>query len=636
MADQVNIVVTATDNFSGVLGNFGNIMTGIKSALDLAGQGLREFGQLAMQGLDAVASYERLTLTLESLTAKELLATGQAKDMAEALRMSGSMAQELLNWMQQVAIKSPFTMEGVAQAFRMAEAYGFTAEESKRLVQALIDFAAGTGAGEDSMSRIALALGQIQAKGKLAGQEVLQLVNAGLPVTQILAEAFNKTTAEITKMQADGLIPAEAAIKAITEYLETNFAGAAERQALSWAGLMGTFKDISQIGLREYFGGVLEALQPLAIVLSNWLQGSGLDLLRQWGDALGALVEPLALIGQVFLMRMEAGANPLTALIETLQGVNSAEIKPLADALLSIIGAIQTFISTGQSEGWGAAISELLAGFDLAGKLQSLSDNLAAALGTVDWSPLTEIIATVLGDAFALALAGLDTVVNDVNWSPLGYALGNALSQVWEGAVQWMTDNIGQPWYQNISAALDIGDKLRSKAIDLGRSIMEGLLYYMGGQFLRDMVAQKVLDFINVWKQILGIASPSTVFMNIGAQIVEGLRNGINNAWAGLLAFIGSFVASLLVPFAPILNLLGIDISGLTAGAGTPGGTLPPLTGGGGTTLTGTTNITNNFYGPVTFSQWPGGDINGGSYDCPSPNPFITSTTPTYPQVTPI
>ncbi len=66
MASEVVINIRAEDSFSGVLGNFGNILTGISSAVNLAGDAFRAFGDLAMQGLDAVASYERLTLSLTS------------------------------------------------------------------------------------------------------------------------------------------------------------------------------------------------------------------------------------------------------------------------------------------------------------------------------------------------------------------------------------------------------------------------------------------------------------------------------------------------------------------------------------------------------------------------------------------
>ncbi len=269
---EVRIDVVAHDNFTGVLGNFGSILTGVTSAISLAGDALRAFGGFAMEGLDAIASYERLSASLTSLSASQILQAGAAESMTQAMTMAAPQAEELLKWIQELAIKSPFTSEGVAQAFRMAQAYGFTAEESKRLTQAMIDFTAGTGASEYAMQQIARALGQISATGKLTGGDMLQLVNAGLPVAQILADAFGVTTAEIMAMREKGLIPAKDAIEAITVYLETNFKGAAENQANTWAGLMGTFADLKTMGLREFFGGLADVLQPIAVGFATWLQ----------------------------------------------------------------------------------------------------------------------------------------------------------------------------------------------------------------------------------------------------------------------------------------------------------------------------------------------------------------------------
>ncbi len=78
MPDDITIVVRAEDRFSNVLGNFGNIMTGIKSVIDLAGSALRTFGGFASEGLTAIASYERLSASLTSLTASQLLQAGAA------------------------------------------------------------------------------------------------------------------------------------------------------------------------------------------------------------------------------------------------------------------------------------------------------------------------------------------------------------------------------------------------------------------------------------------------------------------------------------------------------------------------------------------------------------------------------
>src|SRR3990172_155483 len=155
MATEVIIDVIAKDSYSGVLGNFGSIMTGVESVFNLATQAFRAFTDFAGQGLDAVAAYERLGLALETMAAREVLVTGEAANMAEALRITAGQSEILLNWMQELAIKSPFTLEGVANAFRLAQAYGFSADEAKRLVQALIDFSSATGATEYNMQRIA-------------------------------------------------------------------------------------------------------------------------------------------------------------------------------------------------------------------------------------------------------------------------------------------------------------------------------------------------------------------------------------------------------------------------------------------------------------------------------------------------
>lgn len=234
-------------------------MKALGTAVVGAGAG---FLALGGQALGVYSDFERMGMSLQQLAAKEKLSTGEARNMEEALAMTASTAQELQQWVQKLAIESPFTSQGVADAFKMSMAYGFTADEAKRLTEAMIDFAAGSGASEFTMQKIALALGQIQAKGKLAGGEVLQLTEAGLNVNEILADAFGKSTAEIVALREDGLIPADAAIEAIIQNLETNFAGAAQRQSGTIAGLVSSLEDLQQISMKEFFGPLFREYQP--------------------------------------------------------------------------------------------------------------------------------------------------------------------------------------------------------------------------------------------------------------------------------------------------------------------------------------------------------------------------------------
>lgn len=155
----------------------------------------------------------------------------------EAKKQAAQVSKGSLAGQQQLTINSPFTEEGVQQAMKTAAAYGFTTEEGRyqaghrygkltkeqadneislqRLLQAMVDYSAGTGRTTQEVELISLALGQVKAKGKLAGQEILQLTNAGVNVRKRFS-GVGVTTAEPAKMQEKGRTPAHKAIRAIS------------------------------------------------------------------------------------------------------------------------------------------------------------------------------------------------------------------------------------------------------------------------------------------------------------------------------------------------------------------------------------------------------------------------------------
>jgi tape measure domain-containing protein len=613
MAAEVVIDIVGRDNFSGTLGNFGNIMTGIKSTIDLAGDAFRAFAGFALQGLDAIASYERIGASLESLVASQMLMSGAAESMAEAMAMSSGKAEELLGWVQELAIKSPFTQEGVAQALRMAMAYGFNVEEAQRLTQALIDFAAGTGAPEEAMSRIALALGQIEAKGKLSGQEILQLVNAGLPVIQILAEAFGVTTAEMTAMVTDGLVPAEDAIRSITEYIETNFAGAAERQATTWAGLQGTFADLKAMGLREFFGGLFEVIQPLAVEFSEWLQGPGMERIAEWGQVLGQftadVIEKIPQIIESIQPLISVFQNGFTAFNASgfLAGLD-VFFASLFDTMAAYIDTWATGSGPDElSDRIVSFIENIGAGGEIDSKaLQAMQNVLAAlvrAAGRLDWSAIGQAIDTGFAEWSQEAGQGLD------QW------IANALSGNNESL------NAIDEWFYNLSVTA--GQALDDWDDQIIAGIRDGIV---NGLNQLDINAQKWVDdhIINPIKRALGIASPSSVFMQIGRDIVSGLIIGFGAMVGSLINVVAGIVDTILAIFQPVLDVLGIDIGGSTSTGelgGRSTGTAPGSPTGTGGVLSTAGGVINNFYGNVYF-----GDMGQLGYDCPSPHPLMAAS----------
>ena len=236
------------------------------------------------QALGAVAQYERLSLSMESLLAREIRTADATLSMEEALEQAGPRAEELLRWIQQLAIESPFDMTGVAMAFKTAQAYNFTAAEAQRLTQVTIDFTAATGAQSYVMNQISLALGQIKARGKLAGQEILQLTNAGINANKMLQD-MGYDLNDVSK----GLVTADEFLAGFVETMERDFGGAAARQTETISGLLNSLGDIKEIGLRELFGPIFQEALPYLAAFTDKLQEL-MPIVATVGEYTGKLV----------------------------------------------------------------------------------------------------------------------------------------------------------------------------------------------------------------------------------------------------------------------------------------------------------------------------------------------------------
>lgn len=417
---------------------FGQVWIGIQ----------RTIGQEIVQGLgrlanslrnvtgEALESYtgnERLSASLDALVAKELRNADATLSMSAALAQASPQAQTLLKWTQQLAINSPFGQDGVAEAFRTAQAYGFVSDSAdktvvsaKRLTSALIDFSSGSGRTEADMNRIALALGQVQAKGKLSGQEVLQLVNAGIAVDQILAKAFGKSTAEIVALREKGLIPADAAVRAIVESLESDFGGAAERQAGTMAGLLNSLEDLKKVGLREFFSGTFQAIQPyLQQFVGTLSDPSTQAQIRAFGQTIGGGV---AQILPGLVDGLQAGGTAVMGLARGIQ-----EGYQVARPLFEFLGREGTPIIVGLATAYTA----------------SLIPALTAAVPALAATGTAAVLAAAPFVALGVALAGVAKAYQGV-----------------QDAASGVADRVlaGNTAYQEATAALNAYDQASSQA----------------------------------------------------------------------------------------------------------------------------------------------------------------------------
>lgn len=115
---------------------------------------------------------------------------GQIEQQHIALRAMIGDAQEadaLFGQMKTLAINSPFTFSEIIRDTKMMTAYGIAQKDVYETTKRLADISAGLGV---SVERLALAFGQVHARGWLDAKELRQFAYAGLPLLSRLSEYY--------------------------------------------------------------------------------------------------------------------------------------------------------------------------------------------------------------------------------------------------------------------------------------------------------------------------------------------------------------------------------------------------------------------------------------------------------------
>lgn len=238
---------------------------GMRAMLDRQRQTLGEVASAATRAAQAVGLASAAMGALALKTGLEFNARMEQNQVAlEQFLGSAGRARQMLDQLFEIAKKTPFEFADVTEAARKFLAFGFSAGETVKTLRAVGDAVAALGGSAEMIDRVVIALGQIRAKGRVQGDELLQLAEAGIPAYQILAEKLQLTAAEVKNIGSQG-ISADRAIRALVAGMEERFGGATERQARTMAGQISTLKD----NVRQTLGAVTQDL--FAVARDRWV-----------------------------------------------------------------------------------------------------------------------------------------------------------------------------------------------------------------------------------------------------------------------------------------------------------------------------------------------------------------------------
>lgn len=482
---------SAAGDASGMLGQAGGMMGRLGGAGAVAGAAL---GALAVAFAAITAAAGAFAMALGRAIAKMESASLAFKMLAK----DGTGGVKTLSKTMQLAADLGLPVDQTVKSMQKLLSMQFdrsTATEILKMGAALRSL----GAGQGEVDRVILAMSQIKATGKLQGDELMQLAEAGVSVDLVyraLAKRLGKTKEEVIKLKEAGKIGADLAISAIQDAVKAKGGVSSfddmitpQMKTISgkWRQVTSTMSMVWLQMVSKASGPLQDVLIPIFDEIVGFMKGAG-------GEKFGAALSD----GIAFVADIIEGVWPL---VKGFGKGLMAGFEKMGPAFSQLGGVFQDLFGAGNTDG-------MVDGF------------------------------VALGEAVALLASGFALLIGWVA-AAVGWLVSlNAASADAGGGISIL---------MNMAASLmGMGDGFLTAGMDLGNALINGLVSGLqgGAQGVIDAITGIAGDAIAQAKAILGINSPSKVFAEIGAGVTDGFVRGVDDTASRAEAAMGAFSAT--------------------------------------------------------------------------------------------
>ncbi|MCM1222357.1 MAG: tape measure protein, partial [Lachnospiraceae bacterium] len=247
-----------------------NIRKGVNGAIGAVNELQGKLSEPIM-GLTQAAGIAGLGMFLNQV--KNIRAEFQQMESSINTLVGEVKGKQLMEQLTDFAKVSPLDFKGTVSGAQMMLGFGIDADKVPRYLSAIGDVAMGNAQRFQSLT---LAFSQMSAAGKLMGQDLNQMINAGFNPLQTMAEKTHKSIATLKKEMSDGKITAamvqEAFVDATSE--GGKYYQMSEKASQTLGGQMSMLQDATDLMFNDLGKGaegmIMKVIQGATTLVENW------------------------------------------------------------------------------------------------------------------------------------------------------------------------------------------------------------------------------------------------------------------------------------------------------------------------------------------------------------------------------
>ena len=212
---------------------------------------------------------------LKALGSEIIRVRGEFQSMQTAIEtmVGKDVAGKLMPQIKELAKISPLAMTDMVGAEKMMLGFNIQAEDTIKYLKALSDISMGESGKFNSLT---LAFSQMSATGKLMGQDLNQMINAGFNPLQTISEKTGKSIATLKDEMSKGAISAEMVQQAFIDATSAGgkFYNMSENASQTINGQMSMMQDawdsvFNELGTKSE-GVIMDGIQMTTSLIENY------------------------------------------------------------------------------------------------------------------------------------------------------------------------------------------------------------------------------------------------------------------------------------------------------------------------------------------------------------------------------